>query len=688
MSLLPLLLLLFAFFLSTEQAPPARTGDGPYDGQHCHQGEFLVPPRNSAGHHTHDGFHSGMVKTEDWPAFSEKYEDYLADKEVRADFKEKTTAGDKTIPAHHLVTFPSHWKPDGQRVWHNHGDNDVYWWTPDSNNCAFAPYFIDSPYTFSVNEKEDAGAFVGHVQAYDEDGEEPRYSVVGGNTSHFAIGSSTGEIITRRVLDYEKKNSYSITVRARDPGGRTDRTSVSISVGNVDEEGQVTLSGAARVGSTVTAILSDPDGGFDSLTWAWERAQEQDGTYDTISGATANTYTPKSEDASKYLRATASYTDGHRSGKNATSEPALVRAQADPTPTPTPTNTPTPTPTKTPTPTPTNTPTPTATQRANVSPVNRSTNTPTPTATAVPLSAPRLTPRPTTRATSTPTRTPTVTPSPTPTPTPTKTATPTPAPTPTATLRPTSTPTSAPPNSPPFFVDGERTERAVTLEAGSNSAVGAPVVATDPDGDPVTYSRDGADMGHFILNTVSGQVWTAKSLPAGRQSFALRLWAEDGRGGTDSIEVRVVVEGAEPTKTPAPAPVLVELPTSTPTPTPVVALQVRQKAEATPTLKPIPDPTSTIDSSGWGPGRKIGTATPTPEWDIPVVDAGIPRPPDPVVLAQSGPVPGQPPFWPRLATWLGGLGLIFALVWLLLMALRDRRRERARERRLARPGAL
>ena len=640
-----------------------------------------MPPRNSAGHHTHDSFHSGVVKADDWPAFSEKYKDHLAHEEVRYGPGEGVdNEGDKF----YLVTFPSGWQPDDQRQWHNHGDNDVYWWTPDSNNCAFAPYFIDSPYSFDVDENEHAGVFVGHVRAYDEDGEEPRYSLVGGDTVHFAIDSASGEIRTRRMLDYERKNSYSITVRARDPGGRTDRASVSISVGNLEEEGQVTLSGAARVGSTVTATLSDPDGGFASLTWAWERAQEQDGTYETISGATASTYTPTSADADNYLRAIASYKDGHGEGKIATSEQVRVRAQADRTPTPTPTNTPTPTPTKTPTPTPTNTPTPTptATQRANVRPVNRSTNTPTPTVTAVPLSAPRLTPRPTTRATSTPTRTPTVTPSPTPTPTPTKTATPT------ATLRPTSTPTSAPPNSPPFFVDGERTERAVTAGAGANSAVGAPVVATDPDGDPVTYSRDGADMGHFILNTVSGQVWTANSLPAGRQSFALRLWAEDGRGGTDSIEVRVVVEGAEPTKTPAPAPVLVELPTSTPTPAPVVALQVRQKAEATPTLKPIPDPTATIDSSGWGPGRKIGTATPTPEWDIPVVDIGIPRPPDPVVLAQSGPVPGQPPFWPRFATWLGGLGLIFALVWLLLMALRDRRRERAREGRLARPGAL
>ena len=677
-----MLLLLFAFFLSTEQAPPARTGDGPYDGQHCHQGEFLVPPRNSAGHHTHDGFHSGEVPSADWGAFSAKYRAHLDDPAVGYSGPSANDRGNNV----YLVTFPSHWKPDGQRVWHNHGDNDVYWWTPDSNNCAFAPYFIDSPYTFDVDENEAAGVFVGRVQAYDEDGEEPRYSLVGGDTGQFAIDSASGELKTRRMLDYERKNSYSITVRARDPGGRTDRASVSISVGNVEEEGQVTLSGAARFGSTVTAQLSDPDGNVSDETWKWEKADSNTGPWVALSGSKAKTYEPESEDASKYLRATVSYTDGHGEGKSATSEPVRVRAQADPTPTPTPTNTPTPTPTKTPTPTPTNTPTPTATQRANVSPVNGSTNTPTPTATAVPLSAPRLTPRPTTRATSTPTRTPTVTPSPTPTPT--KTATPTPSPTPTATLRPTSTPTSAPPNSPPFFVDGERTERAVTAEAGANSAVGAPVVATDPDGDPVTYSRDGADMGHFILNTVSGQVWTAKSLPAGRQSFALRLWVEDGRGGTDSIEVRVVVEGAEPTKTPAPAPVLVELPTSTPTPTPVVALQVRQKAEATPTLKPIPDPTATIDSSGWGPGRKIGTATPTPEWDIPVVDIGIPRPPDPVVLAQSGPVPGQPPFWPRLATWLGGLGLIFALVWLLLMALRDRRRERARERRLARPGAL
>ena len=218
--------------------------------------------------------------------------------------------------------------------------------------------------------------------------------------------------------------------------------------------------------------------------------------------------------------------------------------------------------------------------------------------------------------------------------------------------------------------------------------MGDPIVAVDPDGDPVAYSRDGADMRYFILNTVTGQVWTAKVLPAGRQSLALRLWAEDGRGGMDFIDVRVVVEGLDREEAPSPEPVMLAQPTETltPIPTPVALLQVRQKAEATPTLRPIPDPTATIDTSRWGPGRRINTPRPTPEWGIPVVDIGIPRGPAPVVHAQSDILPIEPALWPRVAIWLGGLGLLFALAWLLLMALRDRRRERVRERRLARPG--
>ena len=318
-----------------------------------------------------------------------------------------------------------------------------------------------------------------------------------------------------------------------------------------------------------------------------------------------------------------------------------------------------------------------------------------PTATPTPSATPRPTVEDDDDDNERPAPTPTATPTPTPfaTPTPTKASTPTPTPsatptvTPTATIRPSRAPSSSRANAPPFFVEGSFTERAFLAGAGANSAVGAPVVATDPDGDPVTYSWDGADTGYFILNTVTGQVWTGATLPDGRESFALRLWAGDGRGGVDFIDVHVVVEVSEQEEAPSSEPVLLAQPTEThtPTPEPAAFLQVSQKARATLTLRPSPGPTATIDTSRWGPGRKIGTATPTPEWGIPVVDIGIPRPPDPVVLAQIGPVPGQHVnrLWPKLLIWIGGLGLIFALAWLLLIAFSDRRKERARERRFS-----
>ena len=380
-SLLPLLLFFLAWVISTEASPSASSGRGPTEGKHCHAGAFLVPPANSPGHHSHDGFHSGRVEVADWQAFSEKYKDHLADPDV--DHSKRT---DDNGP-YWLITFPSDWKPKGVRDWHNHGDDDISWWAPDGNDCHFRPEFPEASYSYSIAENVAEGTPVGDpVQAFDQDGDQPRHTLEGRDRRYFSIVAEIGQLEIKVPLDYESKETYSVRVRATDTSGRYSVATVTVTALNVEEPGVVSVSGDPRAGAPLTAALRDPDGGVVGLTWTWERATNTTGSWLTITGAVAATYTTSSSDAGKHVRAVARYRDGYKPDNVAVSKALTVAA--GPTPTPTPTNTPTPTPTQRPRPT--NTPTPT------------------PTPTVIPLAAARATARPITMPTSTPTPTLTV----------------------------------------------------------------------------------------------------------------------------------------------------------------------------------------------------------------------------------------------------------------------------------------
>jgi len=104
---------------------------------------------------------------------------------------------------------------------------------------------------------------------------------------------------------------------------------VTVTVTNVDEDGTVTLSSMTPLVSTeLTATLSDPDGMVSGASWQWSRSMTMGGTFTDISGATSASYTPVADDATYYLKATASYTDGHGSGKSAMSTAVLVSTSA------------------------------------------------------------------------------------------------------------------------------------------------------------------------------------------------------------------------------------------------------------------------------------------------------------------------------------------------------------------------
>ena len=170
-----------------------------------------------------------------------------------------------------------------------------------------------------VAENTAAGTVIGRAfRATDADGDAVSYALAGTDAAAFALGSKSGVLATKAALDYETRKSYAVTVRASDEHGKAAALAVTVAVTNVDEAGAVTFDATAPVvGTALRARVTDPDGSVSGVTWQWAKASAKTGTYADIAGATAAAYTPAAGDAGQWLRATASYTDGHGAGKSA-----------------------------------------------------------------------------------------------------------------------------------------------------------------------------------------------------------------------------------------------------------------------------------------------------------------------------------------------------------------------------------
>ena len=74
------------------------------------------------------------------------------------------------------------------------------------------------------------------------------------------------------MVDYETQKEYKITIEAK---GAADSTAVgthdvTVKVGNVDEDGTVTMTARQpQVGKPVKASVEDPDGDTSGVTWQW-----------------------------------------------------------------------------------------------------------------------------------------------------------------------------------------------------------------------------------------------------------------------------------------------------------------------------------------------------------------------------------------------------------------------------------
>ena len=194
------------------------------------------------------------------------------------------------------------------------------------------PVFAEDSDTMAVPEDAAPGTVVGTVKATDPNsGDTLTYSVDGTAAQRdafngvFELGASSGEITVkagdRDQLDYETRRQYSVRIVARDPGGLSGTMALVIRVNNIEEPGSVTFTfspsspSVPTAGNSVTASLTDPDGGVTGVTWQWSKSETETGTYTDISGASSATYTPVNADLNAWLKATATYTDGHGAGK-------------------------------------------------------------------------------------------------------------------------------------------------------------------------------------------------------------------------------------------------------------------------------------------------------------------------------------------------------------------------------------
>ena len=182
----------------------------------------------------------------------------------------------------------------------------------------------------SVNYEENGMGSVATYTASGPNADSATWSLGGDDAGAFGIGG--GVLTFNNVPNYEMPtdadadNTYVVTVMA-DDGTNMVSYDVMVMVTNMEEMGTVTLSPMApSVDTEITADLVDEDGGITGTTWQWAKhAAPTDGSMPAddsagwmdITGETSMTYTPVAADVGYYLRATASYTDGHGSGKTA-----------------------------------------------------------------------------------------------------------------------------------------------------------------------------------------------------------------------------------------------------------------------------------------------------------------------------------------------------------------------------------
>ena len=175
----------------------------------------------------------------------------------------------------------------------------------------------------SVSYAENSASRVGTYSASSEDDRDGiQWLLTGDDAGHFTIDSPSGALrfhidpVAPNLYplppdfeapdDSDTDNEYRLTVSASD-GTDSLTSNVTVTVTNEDEAGTLTLSSSRpRLGTELTATLSDPDTATGTAAWTWERSAGRS-AWTVIDGATAGGYTPVAADTGHFLRVKASY---------------------------------------------------------------------------------------------------------------------------------------------------------------------------------------------------------------------------------------------------------------------------------------------------------------------------------------------------------------------------------------------
>ena len=98
-------------------------------------------------------------------------------------------------------------------------------------------------------------------------------------------------------------------------------------------------------------------------------------------------------------------------------------------------------------------------------------------------------------------------------------------------------------NRAPAFAEGTSTTRSIAENTASGQNIGRAISATDLDtSDTLTYTLSGTDAAMFTINSINGQLQTRAALDYETgTSYSVMVSVSDGKGGRDSIPVRINV---------------------------------------------------------------------------------------------------------------------------------------------------
>ena len=143
--------------------------------------------------------------------------------------------------------------------------------------------------------------------AISSDGESGWSDIAGATSATYTVTTEdTGQFL-RATANYDDG----------DGADKNAAAATTLGVG-VDDDGSVSLSPSSpTVGETVTATLTDPDGGITGEIWQWASSSDGTSNWTNITLATSRTYTVVAGDLGSYLRASVIYDDAAGPGKSA-----------------------------------------------------------------------------------------------------------------------------------------------------------------------------------------------------------------------------------------------------------------------------------------------------------------------------------------------------------------------------------